>query len=519
MADAPVQQLLKQAIEHHSTGRLAQAEQIYRQILATNPQHADALHLLGVAAHQRGDHSAARNLILKAISLRPDNADYHNNYGEVCRAAGLLAEAEQAYRRAIAIDSTQGSYYSNLCLALRESGKLAQAIEAGRKAIQLSPDNVVAHLNLANALSDSNRFDQALACYQRALSIDPQQPQVLTAMGTTYAEMGLFDQATQCFDRAIAINDHPDAHWNRSLMRLLHGDYTQGWQEYEWRWRCPEFFSQKINAPQPQWDGSDISGRTILLYCEQGLGDTIQFVRYAPLVARLGATVILQCQRELQRLLASVTGIHQVVARGQELPPFELHLPLLSLPRLFKTTVRTIPASVPYISADPQLIEIWRQRLGPLLPGHRRVGLAWAGRPTHKNDRNRSMQLSQLAALASVPNVQWISLQKGPAAQQAANPPGGMRLLDLTDQIHDFTDTAALIANLDLIVCVDTAVAHLAGAMGRAVWIFLPFAPEWRWLLGCDDSPWYPSARLFRQKNPGQWDQPVNQAAAELARL
>ena len=292
------------------------------------------------------------------------------------------------------------------------------------------------------------------------------------------------------------------AHWNLSLALLLSGDFAGGWEEYEWRWKMKN--NDGRNYSCPLWQGEDIVGRTINLHVEQGFGDTIQFIRYAPMVMQRGAKVIVECQPQLVRLLASVEGLAHITDRTASSIYFDMHAPLLSLPRIFSTTLKTIPCHVPYLSADRVLVAKWRQKIEPL-PGRFRVGLVWAGNPTHGNDRNRSCALVDFALLAKIPNVIFYSLRKDEGAEQCENPPHEINLVDLTRDIADFADTAALMDNLDLIISVDTAVAHLAGALGRPVWTLLPFVPDWRWLLDRRDNPWYPTMRLFRQSKPGNW--------------
>ncbi len=274
-----------------------------------------------------------------------------------------------------------------------------------------------------------------------------------------------------------------------------------GWPEYEWRWRRQDASPPALT--QPLWDGSSLQGKSILLYPEQGLGDTLQFIRYAPLVKQTGATVIVQCQPPLLRLLATCAGIDRLLPEGADLPPFDVQAPLLSLPRILRTTLASIPANIPYLSADPDLRARWRQSLSGVADF--KVGIAWQGNPGHKRDRQRSVPLAAFAPLAEAPGVRLVSLQKGPGHEQLTELAERLRVLDLTDELEDFADTAALLSNLDLVITVDTAVAHLAGAMGIPVWVALPIVPDWRWLLERQDSPWYPTMRLFRQTAWGDW--------------
>jgi hypothetical protein len=332
--------------------------------------------------------------------------------------------------------------------------------------------------------------------------------------------MGRYEEAMPCLERAIGLRpDLAIIHWNRAIALLLEGRLTEGWAEAEWRFAYTP--ALRRDFPQPAWDGrSDLAGRTILLHAEQGLGDAIQFCRYAPMVAARGGgdRVVLECQPELAALLTTAPGVAQVVRRGDPLPPFELHCPLLSLPHRFGTTLATIPAAVPYLTPDPDKVRAWQSRLAADGPG-RKVGLAWAGSPGHANDRQRSCRLSDFAPLANVPGVTFYSLQLGPTGEQATNPPPGLRLLDPTADLRNFADTAALVANLDLVISVDTAVVHLAGALAKPTWVLLPFNPDWRWLRDREDSPWYPTMRLFRQSERGNWKSTIERVASELREL
>jgi Flp pilus assembly protein TadD len=471
------------ALQHHQAGRLSQARDLYQQILAQQPDHAGALHLSGVIALQEGRNDLAVDLIGKAIALGPSSPEAHCNLGIALQEKGQLTGAVAAYRRAIALKPNYPAAHSNLGAALRDTDKLDEAIAAFRQAIALGPSFADAHSNLGIALRDKGQLDDAITAYRQALALKP---------------------------------DYPEAHHNLALLLLLRGDFLAGWNEFEWRWRCKQFPSPCRTFDQPQWDGSDLAGRTILLHAEQGFGDTIQLIRYVPLVASRRGKVILQCGPELQRLLGRTTGIARWVGPGGDLPPFDIHCPLLSLPRAFGTTLQSIPQAVPYLQADAEGVERWRRELAAD-GGRFRVGLAWAGRPTHRNDRNRSLSLSTLAPLAQARGMTFYSLQKGEAGKQAANPPAGLELVDWTAELNDFADTAALIANLDLVISVDTAVVHLAGAMAKPAWTLLPFVPDWRWLLEREDSPWYPTMRLFRQPSRGDWGSVIARVAEALA--
>ena len=295
--------------------------------------------------------------------------------------------------------------------------------------------------------------------------------------------------------------DDADAHLNLAYSWFFRGDFQAAWPEYEWRWKRRGFSRPAFG--QPLWDGSNLNGQTILLFAEQGLGDTLQFIRYVPFVRRLGARVLVQCQGPLLRLLATCWGINRLVREGDSLPPFDVQIPLLSLPRIFRSTLATIPANIPYLCADPDSSVHWRSQLSSL-KGFK-VGIAWQGNPEHQRDRRRSVGLLTFEPLARVPGVRLVSLQKGPGSEQLRDIEDRLSVLDVADRLGDFADTAALLSNLDLVITVDTAVAHLAGALGIPVWVVLPLDPDWRWLLDRQDSPWYPSMRLFRQTAWGDW--------------
>jgi hypothetical protein len=297
---------------------------------------------------------------------------------------------------------------------------------------------------------------------------------------------------------------------------LLAGNFERGWREYEWRWKLKDHRGHIFSSAA--WDGSDVSGRTVLLHAEQGFGDAIQFIRYAPLVAGRGARVVVQCPEELASLIGRVEGVEKVVADGGQLPDFDLQCPLLSLPRVFGTTLENIPVEIPYCTADALLSRKWKDRLQHE-DSRFKIGLVWAGRTKAKRERGRTCSLALFSALAGFDGVIFYSLQKGEGAEQAKNPPENMELIDYTEEIHDFSDTAAFIGNLDLVISIDTAVSHLAGALGKPVWTLLPFAPDWRWMLNRDDSPWYPTMRLFRQPSPGDWEAVIKDIAGELGGL
>jgi Tfp pilus assembly protein PilF len=474
------QQLLNTGMAHHRAGRLREAESIYRQVLAAQPGNADALQLLGSLAADVGKLDAAIELIVKAIAVNPGVAQYHANLGAI-------------YARCNRFD---------------------EAISALGRAIELDPDMVIAYFNLGGVLGAKFEFARAIPVLQKAVSLDPNWPELQNRLGVTLRNDGQY-QAARAIFRKLA-ESHPDfaeGRWNLGLTLLVMGDLENGWKEYEWGKRTPNV-SIPRGFPQPQWMGEDISGKTILIHAELGFGDTLNFVRYAPLVAARAAKVIVECQPELARLLRGIADISQIVVQGHPLPPFDVHCPMTSLPLSYGTTLQTIPANVPYLSAAADRITAWRQRVGDV--GRKCVGLVWAGRSDHKNDRQRSIRLQQFSPLAEVKSARFFSLQKSPAAQQMSAPPPGIDLLDYSAELTDFAETAALVANLDLVISVDTSTAHLAGAMGKPVWVLVPFVPDYRWMLNRPDTPWYPTMRLYRQPKQGDWDSVLANVTRDL---
>jgi len=361
-----------------------------------------------------------------------------------------------------------------------------------------------------------DRVEEAEGLHRRAIAIKPDFADAHYNLGVALHGQGRFDEALASYDEAARLNpEFVDARWNRAFLWLTMGRFAEGWREHEWRWRRKH--QPPRSFPQPLWKGEPIAGRTILLHNEQGVGDTLQFVRYAPLVAAQGARVLVQVQRPLARLVrASLDGGIEVLAEGDLLPPFDLHAPLLSLPLAFATTLETVPARIPYLKADAAAAARWRSRIGPL-PGLK-IGLVWAGNAQHKNDRNRSIALERLMPLVDEVKARWFSLQVGERAGDLARVASG-RINNLADRFTDFAETAAAIDNLDLVISVDTAVAHLAGALGKPAWVLLPAVPDWRWLLVRSDNPWYPTARLFRQPARGDWDSVMQALRAALHEL
>jgi tetratricopeptide (TPR) repeat protein len=504
-------------------GSLDEAEAMLRRVLDRAPNRAWAWFLLGRVRYAKGDGDAAIDLLRKAVALDPKLAPAYNDLGIFLLHQGRLEEAEACCRRAVELDGRLAECMTNLGAVLAARGRLEDASSWYARAIAADGQSAPAHNNLGAALVKLDRPDEAEALHRRAIALKPDFPDAHYNLGVALHDQGRFADALACYDKAVVLKPElVDARWNRAFSLLLAGNYADGWREHEWRWRRKE--QPPRSFPQPLWHGEPLEGRSILLHAEQGIGDTLQFMRYVPLVVARGARVVLQVQRPALRL-AAVTfqgmtqegttqegttqegttqeGMAQVIGDGDVPPPFDLHCPLLSLPLAFGTTLDAVPAEVPYLAADPVAVARWRERLATA--AGLKVGLVWAGSPQHKNDRNRSIAFDRLAPLFAIRSISWFSLQVGERAGDLAGLAAGA-VTDLSPALSDFSETAAAVAALDLVIVVDTAVAHLAGALGKPVWIMLPHVADWRWLIGRDDSPWYPTARLFRQPARGDWE-------------
>ena len=507
---------LEFALQQHQAGRRAEAEAIYRQILALEPNHSDALHLLGIIARQAGRNAVAIELFRKAITLHPNAPAYHYNLGNALRHEGRLDEAIAAFHRVIDIQPDHLDAHNNLGVALRERGRLDDAVCACRRAIEIQPGRAEAYNNLGAVLSELDRLDEAIAAYRRALELKPDCADAHMNLGSALKDQGQLDEASSCYAEALRLTpDDAEVKWGYSFLLLLRGEMERGWPLHEARWDAALCSSPKRNFRQPMWCGEPLNGRRVLVHAEQGLGDSIQFIRYVPMIVRRGGVVVVECPRPLVVLFRNFEGISEFVAMGESLPPFDLHVPMLSLPLVFKTTLGTIPRGTPYLAADPAKCEPWRERLR-IERARLRVGLAWAGNVTHSQDRRRSIPLARLLPLVTVEGIDFFSLQKDRGTDQIRELPAAAGLTDCTQLLNDFADTAALIAQLDLVISVDTAILHLAGALGRPAWALLPFAPDWRWLLNRDDSPWYPTMRLFRQPRLMDWEPVIDEVREQL---
>ncbi len=477
---------------------------------------AEALVHEALRARSAGDGGAAERLLYRALALAPQSAAIHFQLGDLFRAQGRVDAALQSCETGVRLapDFPQGR--NNFGSALRDAGRIIEAEAEYRRAVALDPRLPEARYNLGVLLAGRGDLAGAEAEFREAAALRPGFGLAQLNLGFTLEERGEHAAAMQAYAAAVAADGGlVEAHVNLGMQLLLAGRYAEGWEEYEWRLRYPEYSGADAAALAPRWDGRPLQGRTILLDAEQGFGDAIQFLRYAPLVAARAGRVTARCAPELASLVASVDGVAAVVRRGEALPPIDAWCPLPSLPRAFGTTLSSVPADVPYLRADPEKAAGWRSRIAAA-QGDCCVGLVWASQSGHRTAAAKSVSLEQLAQLGALPGVRLYSLQLGPAARELQRAPAGLRVADLSGELSDFAETAAAIQNLDLVISVDTAVAHLAGAMGRPVWTLLKFAPDWRWLLGREDSPWYPTMRLFRQERPGDWQAPVGRLCKEL---
>jgi tetratricopeptide (TPR) repeat protein len=499
-------------------GQRKEAIACFQQTLRQHPTAAPTLHNLGVALAQEGRHAEAQESLERALQLQPDYAEACYSLGSVLQQMGRREEAIVRFRRCLQLQPNHAGACNNLGLVLTEEKEPHEAVIFLQHAIRLRSDMKEAHNNLGLAYTDLGRFAEAEASFQHALRLDWRYAEAHSNLGNTYKEQGRLIEALACYQLALWLN--PDAYstrYNRSLALLQQGNYAEGWKEYEWRWKRPQTPPRPFR--EPRWDGSSLPDKTILIWAEQGLGDTIQFVRYAATVKQRVGRVIFYCPPPLVELLSRCPGVDQIVAEGEIVTGFDVQAPLMSLLAICGTTLATVPAETPYIVVDPERVTAWRDRLPE--DGTFRIGIVWQGNPRHGWDRHRSAPLLSLEPLARLEGVSLISLQKGPGREQIEAVRKRITVLDLGDELDAsggaFVDTSAVMQSLDLVVTVDTAAAHLAGALGVPVWLALSRIADWRWLCEREDTPWYPSMRLFQQKQLGDW-QTVFTAMAELLR-
>ncbi|MGH7178881.1 MAG: tetratricopeptide repeat protein, partial [Tepidisphaeraceae bacterium] len=452
----------------------------HRRSVSLDPDNARGHSLLGAALAKVGKPAEAMPHVRRAVEREPNNGPMHNNLGYVLQVAGQFDEALAEYDQAIALGPQQANMFANRASCLDQLGRLPDAVEAAEKGAAAFPNDPNFPSNISVLCRRLRDYPTAIRWAERALKIQPGMS---------------------------------DAHGNLALALLSAGDYARGWVEYEWRWRSPTFTSPARDFRQPLWDGSDAAGRTILVHAEQGFGDTIQFMRYVPMLIERGAKVIVECHYALLPMVRRIEGLHKTVAAGLALPDFDVHAPLLSLPRAFGTTLDSIPSTVPYLTIDAQRIKAWREKI----PRERfNVGITWAG--NRKPDPSRNISPELLLPLRDVAGIRLFGLQKRDA-ETYSPPPPELEMVDLSSELSDFAETGSAMRAMDLVLTIDSAAAHLAGAIGAKVWTFVPWAPDWRWMLDRDDSPWYPTMRLFRQTTAGDWPSVIRRVVDELRKI
>lgn len=544
MQTTEISNIFETAVEHHEAGLLERAQRSYMRVLEIVPNHPAALHALAVIASDRNDWNLAIELAGKAIEVMPQIPQFYHTIAGALEKIGRNKQAIEAWQKAVELKPDYLHAYNSLAKTLQNNGDYDQAIINYKHVIKLNPNFAEAYYNLGLIENKLKRYSEAVENYKRvielipdhievyndlagtliwqghyaeavenclyAIKLQPDYAQAYNTMASAQFQQGHYDQAIESYRKTIELMRHNSAaHSNLAISLLLKGDFIEGWREYEFR------ATNKINLPQPRWDGSSFEGKRLLVFREQGFGDSIHLVRYLPMVKALGGTVIFRDRKEILGLLSEFPGIDELIESDHEIN-FDCQISLLSLPGIFATTLDTIPADVPYLYADPAKAEYWRGKLsGPDF----KVGIVWAGSSIHKNDHNRSCELKDFAALGKIDGVRLYGLQKGDSSWEVENLFQDMGVTNLGDMFEDFSDTAGAIENLDLVISVDTSVLHLAAAMGKPTWALLPFVPDWRWLLSRQDSPWYPTMKIFRQKESGQWQELFDQVATNLKTL
>jgi tetratricopeptide (TPR) repeat protein len=544
-----IDQSLNEALALQRQGRLREAEKVLTRVLKAAPDHFDALNLLGTIKAQLGHMGEAQRLLSAAVKVNPRVAGAWANLGQVLHALKRGDEALECLDKARALDRDNIAILNQHANALLTAGRAEEALAEFREVLARAPQHAEARLNCGIAQAALGSHQEAVADFDAALTIMPANPGAHYNRGLALYELGRYAAALEAHERVLAAapghagawlhhgrtlaalnrhgealasygkartlgRDDADLNFSEALALLTLGDYRRGFAKYEARWRRSGMPAQRSRG-RPLWLGEyPVARKTILAHAEQGLGDTIQFARYVPLLAAAGGKVVLEVQPELTALMARLEGCAAIIARGEAPPPFDIHCPLGSLPLAFKTEPGNVPARMPYLSADDAYLAKWQKKIGAL--DRPRIALAWAGNPSHANDRNRSLRFGDLGPLLSMP-ASLLSIQRDVPSEDAERLAAEGRLTHVGGELENFSDTAAVIALCDLVISADTAVAHLAGAMGRPLWVLLPFAPDWRWTLSGATSPWYPTARLFRQSALGDWDGVIDRVGAALA--
>jgi tetratricopeptide (TPR) repeat protein len=498
--------------------RFDEALSSYNQAIAIEPSYADAFNNQGILLEELKRFDEALSSYNQAIAIEPKFAQAYYNRGIVLQELKRFDEALVSYNQAIAINSNFVNAYNNKSIVLKSLKRFDEALSVCDQAISIKPDYPNTYYNQGKILQELNRHDEALVSYDQAIVIKPDYSEAYNNRSNTLKELKQFDKALVNYNQAIAIDpNYADAYFNKSLLLILRGNYGEGWQLYEWRWKQKHNIDSRRSYKQPLWLGNEsLIGKTLLITIEQGFGDYIQFIRYAFLVEKLGAKVILEAPLLLMKLASTLKGHFIFVESGKSLPDFDYYCPIVSLPLAFKTTVETIPATLPYLYVDKVKKQQWNKKLGKQVMI--RIGLVWTGNPDHTNDHNRSLLLKQFSHLLTLP-FEFHSLQKDIREADAQTIIDHPHIYQHQDELQDFSDTAALVDAMDIIISVDTSVAHLAGAMGKKLWLLLPYLPDFRWMLDREDSPWYPSAKLYRQEKINDWDTVLEKLKADLLKL
>ncbi|MFC2140313.1 tetratricopeptide repeat protein [Candidatus Auribacterota bacterium] len=490
--------------------KINEAATAYSKALLLKPDYAEAYVNLGLILLNRERLKEALEAFDRAIKFKANYAEAYNSRGIVLLKMKKMSEAIAIFDQAIAIDPQFAEAYNSKGIALLKLGKFAEALAVFDRAIAIKPDYVEAYNNRGHVFRKKGDLEAALKSFDQALALKSDYVEGYNGRGITLQDQGRVDEALTTFETALSLDPkHAKAVCNSSFLLLSQGDFAEGWKRYEWRWKDPDF-CPKRKFKQPEWDGSELKGKKILVYSEQGMGDNMQFIRYIPLLKKKGAYVIVECPETLKHLFATITDIDNLITKEDKLPDFDLQIPLLSLPYILGTTLDNIPCQVPYI---------FPPKTGPEIETHpqlKNIGLVWAGEPRYENDLNRSIDIYLFKELFNLSEVNFFSLQYGKREDDINTLGDNFKIIDLSKKLSDFSVTAFLIDKMDLIISVDTAVAHLSGALGKPVWTLLPFASDWRWMLKRADSPWYPSMRLFRQPKVGDWKSVLKKVREEL---
>jgi Flp pilus assembly protein TadD len=512
------QELTSRGVALGREKRLDEAVECFEQAIRIDPEFALAHRNLGFARELLGDMAGALVSYRRAVELNPTAVDVLKRLGEALFKTGSIVQAAECFERACSLAPENSSAFNDLGVALSKLNRHAEAALTFRRATELAPRSAIPFAGLGAALTCLNRHEEGEKCLLRAIEVDPSEPSPHSNLGILYKQLGRLDDALRHYNRAIELKpDYPEAQKARALCLLLKGDFPAGWPGYEWRAQMGDL---RFVHPAPRWTGDPLAGRTLLIETEQGLGDTIQFVRYAAEIkSRHQGKIVVACEPPLVPLLQQAAGIDVLIAQNQPRPPFDVWTPLLSVPGIFQHSLSTVPARIPYLSAEPERVARWKARLAPI--AGMRIGIAWQGNKQNAQNQNRSFPVAVFAPIAAINGVSLISLQKGSGSEELAACPFPVQTLgeDFDAAGGAFLDTAAVMLNLDLVISADTSIAHVAGALGVPVWVPLAYVPDWRWTMHSERTPWYPTMRLFRQTSAGDWPAVFDRVAAEVATL